>query len=245
VAPAGEAGGMYGKRAELYDAIYHWKDYDAEVARLVELLTEAGVGPSSRVLDAACGTGEHLRRLTATYDVTGLDRSESMLAIARAKLPAVPFLLADLSRFRVDAPFDAVLCLFSSIGYLLGEEALRAAAASFGRATRPGGVLLVEPWIAPETFREGQVFLHTYDSDDLRIARASFSRIRGEHSVVEFRWLVARAGRGIEHFAEEHECWLCPRDRMLEAFERAGFETRFEESGLMKDRGLFVGRRRP
>jgi SAM-dependent methyltransferase len=235
---------MYGERADLYDRIYHWKDYDAEVARIVEILAGEGVGPGARVLDTACGTGEHLRRLSGSFDVTGLDLSDEMIAIARRKAPGVPFLRADLADFLLDPPCDAVLCLFSSIGYLLGEERLRAAAASLAQATRPGGVLVVEPWISPETFRPGHVHLHTYDTDDLKIARAAHSVVRGDRSIVEFHWLVARTGEGVEHFVEEHECWLCPRERMGEILDAAGFEIRFEEDGLMKDRGLFLGRRR-
>jgi SAM-dependent methyltransferase len=236
---------MYGDHAELYDLIYHHKDYDAEVARLVELLGEEGVGESSRLLDAACGTGEHLRRLANRFDVTGLDLSEAMLAIARGKVPDAPLLRDDLESFRVDHPFDAVLCLFSSIGYLVGEDRLRAASDSFAKAVRPGGVLIVEPWIAPEQFRPGHAFLDTYSSDDVKIARASYSVVRDDISVIQFRWIVTRAGRGIESFEESHETWLCSRDRMAAIFEDAGFETRFEPDGLMRERGLFVGRKRP
>lgn len=235
---------MYGDRAELYDLIYHGKDYDAEVDRLAGILADAGIEPGARILDAACGTGEHLRRLAGRYDLTGLDRSGDMLAIARRKAPDIPLLEADLVDFRVDAPFDAVLCLFSSIGYLLGEERLRAAAACFARATRPGGLLVIEPWIAPGDFRSGQVFLQTHDSDDVKVARAAHSVAEGERSLIRFEWLVARSGQGLEHFGEEHECWLCPRETMRAVFEEEGFRTRFEEEGLMPGRGLLLGTRR-
>ena len=73
-----DAPGMYGDRAEFYDPIYHWKDYDAEATRLVELLDAADIGEWSRVLDAACGTGEHIRRLRDRYDMSGLDLSEGI-----------------------------------------------------------------------------------------------------------------------------------------------------------------------
>jgi hypothetical protein len=103
----------------------------------------------------------------------------------------------------------------------------------------------VEPWIAPEDFRPGRVDLDTWESDGLKIARAAHSAVRGESSVVEFRWLVAREGEGVSHFAQVHEYWLCPRDVMHRVFEEAGFATRFEPDGLMEGRGLFLGRRRP
>jgi demethylmenaquinone methyltransferase/2-methoxy-6-polyprenyl-1,4-benzoquinol methylase len=63
-----------------------WHD---EVARLVE--TVAGLRPC-RVLDVACGTGfltQHLRG-----ELTGLDQSEAMLAIARDRIPHGHFMQA-------------------------------------------------------------------------------------------------------------------------------------------------------
>jgi ubiquinone/menaquinone biosynthesis C-methylase UbiE len=236
------AGGMYGDRAELYDLIYAWKDYAAEVAALRQLLASEGVQHGSRVLDVACGTGGHLEHLAETFQVAGLDASEAMLAIARRKVPRAELMHADMVDFGCEEPFDAVLCLFSAIGYLLDERQLRAAAGRFAAALEPGGVLVVEPWVAPEDFRAGAVHLHTYESDDLKLARASHSHLQRDVSVLDFDWLVARAQRGTEHFSETHRCWLCPRERMAAVFREAGFEVRFETAGLTDGRGVFVGR---
>ncbi len=238
------AQGMYGEHAELYDLIYHFKDYGAEVERVVELLRAHGVPEGGRLLDAACGTGAHLAHLAPRFDVTGLDGSDAMLAIARKKVPGAAFVQADLADFHVDRPFDAALCLFSSIGYLLGEQSLGAAAGCFARALRAGGVLVVEPWVAPEDFHPGSVHLHTYASEELKLVRASHSRAEGERSILDFHWIVARAGVGIEHFQEQHVCWLCPRERMAAIIEDAGFEVGFESDGLMEGRGVFVARKR-
>jgi ubiquinone/menaquinone biosynthesis C-methylase UbiE len=57
--------------------------WDDEVARLVELI---GTLPARRTLDVACGTGFLTRHLGG--DVTGLDQSAAMLAIARERLPS-------------------------------------------------------------------------------------------------------------------------------------------------------------
>ena len=51
---------LYGSRADLYDLIYHFKDYAAEAARLRELLE--GVAAGAWITEAACGTGKYLER---------------------------------------------------------------------------------------------------------------------------------------------------------------------------------------
>jgi len=108
----------------------------------------AGIEPGADILDAPCGYGRHSAPLArAGYRVTGLDRSEAMLAEARrrggeADNPrwfqgdhrALPF---------EDESFDLVLNLFSSLGYR-GEDGDRQTLAEFARVLRPGGALVVE-----------------------------------------------------------------------------------------------------
>lgn len=239
---------MYGERAELYDPIYHWKDYAAEAARVSALLAELGIADGSRVLEAACGTGSHLVHLQHRYRVSGFDLSDGMVAVARAKLPAeaeVELFRADMADFAVPAPFDALLCLFSSIGYVHPEPRLRAAASCFARAVRPGGAIIIEPWLAPGVYQPGRLTMQTYDGPDLKLSRACISAQEGELAVMDFHWLVARKGaREVEHFVDRHELWLCPIERMQAIFEEAGFETRIAPDGLAAQRGLLLGRRR-
>src|SRR5689334_13293891 len=90
---------LYGSLAELYDKIYTWKNYGEEAAKLGALLHREGVEPGAKILDAACGTGGHVVELHATYRVTGFDRSDAMLAVARKKAPGVSFFEGDMRSF--------------------------------------------------------------------------------------------------------------------------------------------------
>src|SRR5439155_15466702 len=110
---------MFTASAEFYDLIYStFKDYGAEAAQLADILHR--LNPQCRtILDVACGTGEHAR-LLATHDfaVDGLDLDPAFVRIAQHKNPEGRFLEADMSDFHLPRRYDAVLCLFSSIGYL-------------------------------------------------------------------------------------------------------------------------------
>lgn len=70
----------------------------------------------SAILDLGCGTGRHSVELAKRgYKVTGVDLSEGMLQVARAKAAVegveVAFIQADAAQFQTDAPFDAAVCL--------------------------------------------------------------------------------------------------------------------------------------
>jgi ubiquinone/menaquinone biosynthesis C-methylase UbiE len=64
--------------------------WDEEVERLVCALAAL---PPARTLDVACGTGFLTQHLPG--EVVGLDQSESMLEIARARVPAASFVCGD------------------------------------------------------------------------------------------------------------------------------------------------------
>lgn len=75
---------------------------------------------AATLLDVACGTGGITAQLADAYQVTGLDISPGMLAIAREKLPAeTPLHLADMSGFDLGATFDVAVCAYQGVNHLL------------------------------------------------------------------------------------------------------------------------------
>src|SRR5215203_535214 len=115
--------------AAYYDAIYRarGKDYAAEAEYMQRLVHKYKRSPGNRLLETACGTGRHTDHLVQFFEVTGLDKDHGMLAIARERLPHVSFHNGDMSDFQLGQQFDAVVCLFSSIGYVRTLQALRQA----------------------------------------------------------------------------------------------------------------------
>lgn len=105
----------YAKLARFYDPVIgDRRDTAAYIADLIELHR-----PGARtVIEIACGTGAVLGLLSESYEVTGLDRSREMLAIARRKLPHVKLYRRDMTAFRIKRRFDAIVCLFDSINHL-------------------------------------------------------------------------------------------------------------------------------
>jgi demethylmenaquinone methyltransferase/2-methoxy-6-polyprenyl-1,4-benzoquinol methylase len=89
----------YGRRAPEYDDWWLGTGLHAGRERPgwsedVEALTRAlGALPPLRTLDVACGTGFLTRYLPG--EVVGLDQSESMLELARARGPSAEFIRAD------------------------------------------------------------------------------------------------------------------------------------------------------
>lgn len=232
---------MFSRSARLYDAIYaSIRDYPREAAELDRLIQARRAGART-LLDVACGTGAHLEHLAGRYDVSGLDLDPEMLAIARDRLPQAAFHEGDMAAFDLGRRFDAVVCMFSSIGYVRTEARLGSAVAAMARHLEPGGVLAIEPWLAPDAWQDGHVGAVFVDEPELKIARMNVAERRGDLSVVEFHYLVAKPG-GVEHFTEPHELGLFTVDQYAGAFRAAGLEPEHDPEGPM-GRGLYVATR--
>ena len=117
-----------------------------EVEGILEMLE---LEPGARVLDLACGWGRHSIELArAGFRVTGLDFSETLLARARKRAGAagveVEWTRGDMREPGRREEFDAVLSLYSSLGYFLSDEEDLRVLRGAREALKPGGVLLLE-----------------------------------------------------------------------------------------------------
>lgn len=121
-----------------------------------DTLVALGVKPEIRFLDAGCGGGGACQ-LAALHgcQVTGVDASEALLAIARERLPEAQFLHGDLEALPfADGHFDAVLAANS----IIFAENIQLAARELRRVTRPGGRVAVSSWGKPEQVEMRDVF---------------------------------------------------------------------------------------
>ncbi len=233
---------MFSESAELYDLIYaQFKDYPAEAERIAALIRQ--VHPEARrLLDVACGTGEHARLLAQShgFQVDGLDLDPAMVRLAAAKLPAGDFRVADMIDFDLGRSYDAVLCLFSSIGYVRTLDNVRRTLASFRRHLAPGGVIVVEPWFAPGVLEPGRVTVNTAEAEGVQVCRMAHTSVDGRISRLRMDYLIGRPD-GIRHASEVHELGLFTQEEMQASFRAAGLAAEHDPVGLT-DRGLYVAR---
>lgn len=221
-------GPTYGRSAAIYDLLYTGlglHDYMVESAQLHHLIQDAV--PSARsLLDVACGTGAHLQELRRWYAVEGLDASTEMLAVAQQRLPGVALHLGDMRTFDLGRRFDAVTCLFSSIGYLTELGALHAAIRRMADHVARPGVLILDGWVRPDEWRShGQPQPEVAGDADTTVVRLAVSRRSGNDTDLEMHHLV-RSGTEVEYYVENHRLLLVPTDLYVTAMQDAGLATR-------------------
>lgn len=218
--------------AEGYDSMYRTKDYAAECDLLEGVWSESGAAVRS-VLDLGCGTGGHSLELASRgYDVTGVDVSPEMIAIARRKMReagagGLEYVQSDVAALSLGRVFDAAIMMFNVIGYLV-EPAQRAAAMRAVRAhLGPGAPFVFDYWHAPavlasppgETFREIPI-------EGGELLRAASTRFEPEQRLCDVTMKVWRieGDRVAGRTSETHRVRFYADDELREVLEGAGMD---------------------
>jgi SAM-dependent methyltransferase len=233
---------MFHGTAHVYDLLYEaaGKDYEAESADLHALIQARTPGAAS-LLDVACGTGAHLVHLRQWYEAVGVDVDPGMLEQARHRLPGGEFIEGDMRSFRLGRRFDAVSCLFSSIGYLSSVHDLDEAVATMVSHLRAGGVFVLDGWIRPDAWTDqSPTHLLTASDENVTVARMSRSRRQDDKTFLDMHHLIGSTN-GIEHVVDVHAMTLFTTEQYEASLRRAGLIGIETVEGPMRDRDRFVG----
>lgn len=227
-----------------YDTLYGDKRYDEEVAALRRVFATHH-GTVSRILDLGCGTGGHALPLSALgFEVVGVDRSEPMLDVARAKDEhgRVRWLAGDIRDVDAGGRFDAVLMMFAVLGYQQSNEDALAALRTARRHLDTGGLVAFDVWFGPGVLaqRPEQRVRVLESGDGAVTVRRSSGTLRPAEQLCEVLLEVWRVSRdGVLHTEERHQMryfFLRELELLLAA---TGFEavqtTGFPESASEPD----------
>jgi demethylmenaquinone methyltransferase / 2-methoxy-6-polyprenyl-1,4-benzoquinol methylase len=211
---------LFNDTARHYDRITTLMSLGTGAAYRRQVLQRIGVGPGSRILDIACGTGQlsaaAQRLVGPTGLVVGVDPSDGMRRIAETRR-RIRTLAGTAEGLPVaDASFDAVV-----MGYAMRHVSdLIAAFREMRRALRPGGtVAILEITPPPRALPRAMLKLYL------------------KHIVPPATLLVTRSRRAMElmsyYWASIEQC--VPPSAILDAMTRAGLEN----AGRHRTLGIF------
>jgi ubiquinone/menaquinone biosynthesis C-methylase UbiE len=226
-----------------YDDLYVKPErYEREAVSAMALVEKYKLSGGNDLLDVACGTGGHVPYWRDRYRVTGLDISPSMLTHAARKFPGVEFHLGDMVDFRLGRDFDALMCLYGSIGFVRTPHNLNRALAMFALHLKPGGVLCLTPWSTQDEFRPS-IVVDAVKQSHIRIARMENVKLKRPGMVeVDFHHLVGRDGE-VSYHQQSIEVGLFSQQQYRDAIGRAGLELMEYSQGEDIRMGVFAARK--
>jgi ubiquinone/menaquinone biosynthesis C-methylase UbiE len=84
---------LYNELANYYD-LFCFNDYKKQIKFLLNIVRKFKTKPHDkdiRILDLACGSGEHIKILRNNFIIDGVDGNDGMLRMARKKIPKIEY----------------------------------------------------------------------------------------------------------------------------------------------------------
>lgn len=207
---------VFGAYSRYYNLLYKDKDYAGE-AEYVRTLIARHHPQARTVLDLGCGTGRHdLLLAEKGYEVTGVDLSEEMLAVANSQLSTLcshhfpcDFHQGDIRTFRLNRFFDVVVSLFHVMSYQTGNNDLRAAFATAREHLEPGGVFIFDCWYGPAVLTDRPaVRIKRLEDEEIAVTRLAEPVMHPNENLVEVNYHVFvqdKTSGKMEELQEAHQ----------------------------------------
>ncbi len=223
-----------------YNFINSDKDYNKECNFLKEIFRMYANSYPVSILDAGCGTGNHLIPLAKSgFQMTGIDVSKSMIRVARERARAshqkVNLIVSDLRSFDLGKKFDACISMFAVLGYLTTNSDITRALKCIRSHLSAGGLFVFDVWYGPAVLKiRPETRMKIIKHDGLKLYRFAEPSLREKNSLceVKYHFLGVRSRRVFYEATEKHIMRFYFQNELSSFLKRCGFELLKESAFL-------------
>ncbi len=175
-----------------YDLLYKDKDYKAEAEYISRLIRSVRPG-SENIIELGCGTGNHALLLCKDgFEVTGLERSAGMVAIAKAKgINGFTPIVADIIKFELSQKFDVALSLFHVVSYLATNDVLISCFHKVNNHLNTGGIFIFDIWYSPAVYHQKpETRIKRIEDGTYNITRLAEPEIHYNENIVDVNYEI-------------------------------------------------------
>lgn len=216
----------YGKFAKVYDNLMVDFDYEEWFFYIQEIFKSYNKDPK-KILEMACGTGNLSFYLAkARYDLTCFDLSEDMLSHAYDKLRKyknVDIMKQDMTKFKLNKSFDAVISICDSINYITKEEELESVFKNVYEHLEKDGIFIfdINSYFKLKHVIGNNTFVE--DSEDVFYVWENFYDEMADICEFYLTFFFKKHEMNYERFDEEHIEKAYKTTQIVELLKRAGF----------------------
>ncbi len=158
--------------------MYHrqWDEWYLPAARkALENLFFSQVPKRASVLDVCCGSGHVTAELVrCEYQVTGVDVSAKLIALARNEVPGAAFFIQDVRSFDLGRKFDAALSTFDSFNHFLTAADLQQAIIQVHRHLLPNSLFVFDMNLEEAYFQDFHNWVVTVNDNAVGLVRGLY-----------------------------------------------------------------------
>ena len=166
--------------SKIYDFLYTQKDYTKET-NLIKKILKRYLPKSKSLLDLGCGTGQYSNLMTKfKLNVVGVDRSSSMLKIAKQKYKKnkrLSFIKSNIGNIKIKKKFDIISALFHILSYHTSEKEINKFFSKSYSHLNKNGILIFDFWYEDGVFNlQSPLRVREIDNSVYKILRITISK---------------------------------------------------------------------
>lgn len=196
--------------SKYYDLLYRDKDYKGESNFIIDQIKK--YKPHAKtILNLGCGTGQHdLFLAEAGYDITGVDLSEQMIEIAKAKNTKsnCHFLHGDARALDLNLQFDIVISLFHVLSYQNSNEEVSSFFQTIKKLLKNDGIAIVDYWYGPAVLNiKPENRTKEINSSEMHIKRIANTHIDHQKNIATVNYQIEILNKNdnkIKKLSENH-----------------------------------------
>lgn len=164
--------------APYYDLIYGKRDVTQTAKKIIHHARALShTQKRLSMLDIGCGTGAYTIELWRQgVHITGIDQSDEMLQIARAKAREasadIEFIPHNFLSFKTTKAYDVVVSLFDVVSYVTATDDVKQFFHKAAAAMPNGGVFIFDCWYGPGVLlSKPKIIRQKYKNSELEVLR--------------------------------------------------------------------------
>ena len=202
---------LYNELAPYYD-LFNFNDYKKQTSFVTKIINKEFYSRKTKnnikILDLACGTGEHIKILKRKFEIEGIDVNKGMVKKAKSKNPTNMIKEGNICNLNLKYNYyDVVVCFSSSIQYILSEKDLESFFKKVKKSLKNQGIFIFDMAYCKEKWIEGYVGIRTVVRDGLQIAEIFKSRSKNNISYYDPIYLINNNGR-FRFYIDNHKIYL-------------------------------------
>ena len=220
--------------AYIYDKLMEHVEYDRWSDFIASVLRREAKWPPN-VLELACGSGITAHNLAHRgLKINAFDKSSAMIDVAREKRghPYIDFAVASFDDFPQEEKYDAVLCLYDSINYIMTIDAAVEFMKRVKNVLNPGGIFLFDICTRFNSYSNFRGFVDEGEITGFYYFRFSNYDPKTHIHVNDF--LLYPSGNPQRQIREHHEQYIFSVRQIQSVIKKAGLrlDKKFDDINL-------------
>jgi SAM-dependent methyltransferase len=126
------------------------------------------------------------------YRITGIDRSEEMIEVAKSKqIPDFTAIVGDITDYSINSKFDCIVSLFHVVSYVNDNKSLIECMKLANNHLNQGGLFLFDVWYSPAVLTiKPEKRIKCFENERVKVERTATTELNYNTNVAEVNFRI-------------------------------------------------------